>query len=336
MIKPVLIIISFIILLTGCNSNKYKKLDLINKKNQFINKTNGDTLLVGRVAGLLNYKNNGKEHLLIIDGMTRSVLIVTQNLELVKYISTENYDFLFTGPLKSAALHNNYLFLIDDSPQLKTLNLNNNEIKKFELKPGGGNPLARFNNLKFLPDSTFVISTLGFLTEDVGIYARKYHINGEYINSFTIDLDELEYNDLIRAKPAFETSFVTVYENKVYLSFRVSRMCFEYDLNGKFLKKYKLNIDKKIYREPFVGKYGTFISPVCGGALNISDNKIYQIVVSNPEGPNIFKYDINFNLIEQYKVATPGDGATYECLKIGNQIFYYDRFSPDVYKCIIN
>lgn len=333
-LKIKLMTIIIIILLAACDNEKYEKLNLTNKKNEFIEKSSGDTILIGRVVNLIEYKNNGNNNLLVIDGMTRSILELTHNLDLVKYTGTDSYDFLFMGPLKSGTLYKNKLFLIDNSPQLKILNLNNNEIKKFELKYNDKNPTAFFNNLQFLDDSTFVISTVRGISKYEGEYARRYNLQGEYLNNFVMDINELEYNDFVRSKPNIERSYVSVTDNKVLISFKTSRMCLEYDINGKFLKKHKLKVDKRIYQEPYKGKNGIFVSPVCGAPLNIADDGIYNIAVSNPEGPNIFKYDKNFNLIQQYKVASPGNGSTYGCLKIGKQLFYYNRFDPDVYKCV--
>lgn len=296
-----LIILMALYLFTSCNkTTPIKDLEILKEQDFLIDKNNKEILL-GDLRDIVEFD----QKFLIIDGLEKDVFITNNEFEVLRKISLKDKKYLFTGNILSATYHRNKLYIIDNSFSIKILDLSTEQIAVLNYKLDQNSFMSFIQNIKFVDDSSFVCSASGFQVvsskNDLFIGAR-YNFKGEIISTFSVPRHELDYNSFfLNSGQGVEFTYVNLYGDNVYFSFRASKKVVKYDFKGHLLKIYNLEVDKKFWQPPHKDKTGNFLIEITSCPIEIKNNRVYQVVRHGAEiSPSIYEYDMNFVKIKEY------------------------------------
>lgn len=288
-----------------------------------------------------------KNTIVFVDNL--NIYITDLDLNVKKIISLENEDYMFKGYIIDFEIINNKLIVIDRSNIIKVISLiENNELSEINLGIENSSSsynenflsIAIFNNTEILTSNT--INNNQFYSNSIEL-GKLFTLEGKLKTTFKIKNDN--------ADPCWKSigdwCWVSSYKSKVYFFFTISRKAFVFDMKGKLLNVYELEVNKKYWKEPIVGEtqstikdgatmtsvYSTYVS-ICWKSPQIKNNYIYSLMYSgNDIGPKIIKYNLDFEIVEEAKSnnTLPGYMNYYPLITDKRLYIFYDNII-DIYE----
>lgn len=338
------------LIITGCkNSNKVEDIsDVSDSTNISL-----ENLSLIKTQDYLTFKDSViylSDRVVVKGGVNRLVFVdklkayVTDlNLNIQKIISFEDKDYFFEGRIFDIELIGNKLLLIDKSNIVKEISLNeDNEINKINLDIESSNSTYNGSVLSMVRVGDSKILTSNFVTEAQYYsnnieFGKLFDLEGNFKNTFRIKSSEAD----TYWRTLGDWCWVSYYKNKVYFFFTISRKVFVFNINGKLLNVYELEVDKRYWQEPIVGetqttikdgatmtsKYSNYVS-ICWKSPQIKNGYIYALMYQGKEkGPKIVKYNLDLELIEEKESDNTVPGyMNYNLLIAGKRLYiFYDN-----------
>lgn len=325
-------IILFSLMLISCQDIPTQKIK-IQKKYDSLTDQKGQKIYYGKHLAMTSISQN---QLAFIDGNLKKIYIANDKFKVMDTISLVNYDYLFKATQYNLAYNNNWLYLIDATDELKKVNLENRDIRAVELKEYQYKLRSHIGNIEFINDTCLVGGCKEFPvlpvfdTLYVGV---KFNTQGEFISSLSIPTKSLGYNsEFINSDQNWEESYISTYENKIYVSFKASKKVLVYSQNCQLEKIFQLGVNEKFWNEPHLTSKGFYIFPVNTGRLLIINKIIYQVARKSPDlNPSIKAYNLNFEQINEWDIyGEPMKGFRYKLFYV-NDKFIIKNASNAVY-----
>ncbi len=334
---PILII--SLLFFVGCNNKKDNKksypLQIISDQDYLLNENKEELLTY--VDDIVKYDSS---KIIIVEGSQKKLYITDLNLKILKEISFKDKDFLFRGRIFSATLHNNKIYLVDNSFTIKVLDLSSKKISTIEYFKGDMHKQLAFSieNISFLNDTIFVASLRinpDFIKRGKDfVIGNKYNINGNLISEFKVNEKEMGYNEyFFNSRSYEEVSYVAKLANKVIFSFEISKKVCLFSQTGKLKTIISLEVDKNVWQEPHKDEIGNYASTVTMHSLEVNNkNVFYAFPGGLGECLTIVKYDTNFHPISYFYLNGSIGGVSYVVKFIGNKFFVYSDNGVPIFK----
>lgn len=323
----IILIISFVLLIF-CSENQKKELLNVAKEQDFLIDEKNTEVIIDNISEVITYKS---DQYIFVNDKARIIYVTNKNLIINEIIDLKNKDYLFNGNFRSTSINGDKLYISDNNNRIKVLNLTTHDISSFEYEVSFDRMRSFIGNFEFINDSIFICASHDiqivpiFDTLHVG---AKYNIKGKLLSTFPIEVKKLEYNsEVLKSKIAFESCYVTIYRDKVYFSFAMSKKLLVYNLNGVLENIYELNVDKNYWQAPHETEYGFRTIPVNGDKLLIFNDAIFQVVLRGESlSPQIHEYSMDFKEKTIYEIGDDQISGYYFMLrKIDNYFLLKDN-----------
>lgn len=331
-----IIVLFTAIILNDCGGDNIKIIQYNNVLSyDYVLRPDSSKVYLQSLSDILKWGDN---KFVIVDGKMKQVFVTDNNFIIVDSISLKEKEFLFHSNKYSAGIRNNLLYIVDNTYKIKILNLDTKNIDVLDNKI---NPFllgSYVGNIEFINDTTLIFSSECIQIPpkiDTLIVGGEYNLNGKMLTLFAVPVIDLDYNsEFTQSNQSSEECFVTYYKEKIYISFKASRKAVVFNLYGKILGVYTLEVDNKYWKEPHMESRGFYTHPVTTNKLIITDDKIFQIVKKDGKiSPSVMVYDLSFSPVEKYEIRSINNVEGYRLGLIlsDDELIIQNRMQPIFY-----
>ena len=328
---------TLIVILTGCVNNDHMKKIFVKDETDFLTTTDGKKVELYSIGGLKTFSEN---NLTVFDNKNNTIYLIDSNYVIKsEYDIGTNCNFAITDGIRDYVLKNEKLYFIDGSDNIKYYNKESDEIVgvkvlwKTLFKGKQTLVYSPFNSFGFISDSTLVIS-FNYITNErikankiiVGIICK---LNGEIISSIEIDKNEIEI-----PPGFFDNSYVTCYNDKIYLTFQFARSIIIYNKYSKTYITKEFLIDPKFWIKPTrLSKNKVQTVKLNYAALSWSNGSFYHTLNQGPNKSRIIvMYNAEAESIAKFVLSSKIDIPDFHLAPTQEYLYAWKINYPNIHK----